>query len=426
MKKHINLILNNNLLFYLGLINFHHNNKSKEIYDNKGNNIGIFICICESNRSEFLEGMKNSYINNNCQFQQIREQKLINIEMIPKIDSILVCLNFFNEFKNELILYSQNINNKKAKLFVDFFKIFGWKYSDSEINAIYDLLKNNNIQNTLYTIFDLLEKEFFENHHIDNNCENDDYDENIIKNKFFEKNKNSSVIQRYFFGVREIKKNCLKCSLITYNFEHYKYLKINLNNEKNTIILSNEIFIENEEKIENCKFCSSKTNFKIEKILTNYSKILIAILEGNDFGKFSIQNNFYISINNNILYNLICFIELNSNIVYYKDNNNNWYKYLEYNNSEAVLNFNNVYPRILFYSFNNINNENIHNNQNIHNINNQLNFNIMKNNLNMNINNINNMNYENNTNININNINIPNKMNNNVNISDNNNNNINI
>ena len=58
LKKHINLILNNNLFFYLGLINFHHNDNSKEIFDNKGNNIGIFICNCESNRSQFLEGMK--------------------------------------------------------------------------------------------------------------------------------------------------------------------------------------------------------------------------------------------------------------------------------------------------------------------------------------------------------------------------------
>jgi hypothetical protein len=118
LKKHINLILNNNLFFYLGLINFHHNDKYKEIFDNKGNNIGIFIYNCESNRSQFLEGMKNSYINNNCQFQQIREQKLINIEMIPKIDSIF-------EFKKELILYSQDIKNKKENYLLIFLK-----YSD--------------------------------------------------------------------------------------------------------------------------------------------------------------------------------------------------------------------------------------------------------------------------------------------------------
>ena len=60
---------------------------------------------------------------------------------------------------------------------------------------------------------------------------------------------------------------------------------------------------------------------------------------------------------NNISYDLICFIELMTNIVYYKDNNNIWNKYLG-NQFEQVKNIEDIKPKILFY----ILNSNIQNN----------------------------------------------------------------
>ena len=140
MEKHINLILNNNLWFYLGLINFNHKDEEKEIFDDKGNKIGIIICNCEPERSKLLESMKIKNIINDSNYQQSKDKKLINIEKIPKINSILVCLYLFNEFKNELFVYSQDINNKNAKLFADFFKIFDLKSPDDEIKSISGLI----------------------------------------------------------------------------------------------------------------------------------------------------------------------------------------------------------------------------------------------------------------------------------------------
>ena len=250
-----------------------------------------------------------------------------NNEIISKIHSILACLSLFFEFKNEFIVYSQEINNKMAKLFVNFFKIFGQKNPDNEINAISGLIKEQDIKNTFSQLLDLLEDEYFINHNIKKNVDTSDYDENIIKNKFLERHKNGSIIERYFFGVREIKKYCLNCGLTTYNFVHYRFLEIDLNYEKNEIILNEKYLIKNKESMEKCKFCSEKNKCEVEKILIEFPKNIILIFEGNDFYKFIISKNICISINNKYLYNLICFIEEYSNIVYYKDNNN-WYKYL--------------------------------------------------------------------------------------------------
>ena len=73
-----------------------------------------------------MESMRNSYLTQDINCQHSQENRIINIEMIPKIDSILICLNLLNEFKNELVLYSQEVNNKIVKivkLFTVFFNI---------------------------------------------------------------------------------------------------------------------------------------------------------------------------------------------------------------------------------------------------------------------------------------------------------------
>ena len=84
-KKHLNLILNNNLWFYLELINFYYTDVEKEIFDDKGKKIGYFICNCELDRSKFLYNKKKEYINIHYkEFNQFMQNNNANIEMIPK------------------------------------------------------------------------------------------------------------------------------------------------------------------------------------------------------------------------------------------------------------------------------------------------------------------------------------------------------
>ena len=107
-KKHLNLILNNNLWFYLELINFYYTDVEKEIFDDKGKKIGYFIRNCELDRSKFLYNKKNEYINkHNNEFNQFMQNNNANIERIPKANSIFICLSLFIGLKNEFIKFSQ-------------------------------------------------------------------------------------------------------------------------------------------------------------------------------------------------------------------------------------------------------------------------------------------------------------------------------
>ena len=91
--KHLNIILNNNLWYYLELINFNFLDcNKKDIYDDNGKSIGHFIINCDSALSQFLNSMAFSYINQNLQqYQILKKNNKIIIEQIPKIYSILVC-----------------------------------------------------------------------------------------------------------------------------------------------------------------------------------------------------------------------------------------------------------------------------------------------------------------------------------------------
>ena len=58
--KHIDIILKSNLWYYLGIINYNFNDEQKDIFDDKGNNIGYLIRNCDIIRSNYLYNMKNS------------------------------------------------------------------------------------------------------------------------------------------------------------------------------------------------------------------------------------------------------------------------------------------------------------------------------------------------------------------------------
>ena len=108
-KKHLNLILNNNIWFYLGLINFYYTDEVKVIFNDIGKDIGYFINNCDEKRSKDLYMKKNEYIKNHFNdYLQFIQENNANIERIPKANSISICLSLFNELKNEFMKYSQN------------------------------------------------------------------------------------------------------------------------------------------------------------------------------------------------------------------------------------------------------------------------------------------------------------------------------
>ena len=241
IKIHLNLILNHNLWFYLELINFNYQDQRKDIYDEKGKEIGYFVNNCEIERAEFLYDKKNKYINQNYQEYQkfkLKSNNKINIEKIPKLLSILACLSLINEFKNNLIIYSQH--NQNVKLLYDFFAIF-WK------NDYYPLFKQidgiifekKNFEVIIKSLSKLInEKLDIEK---DNLSKDFQFDEENGKINFMNKHKKASLIQKIFFCPQEKIVHC-PCSLTSYAFNYKKYFSIDLNKENNSVLLSKKIF----------------------------------------------------------------------------------------------------------------------------------------------------------------------------------------
>ena len=142
-ESHLNFILNNNLWYYLGFINFNYHDEQKEIYDENGNKIGLFYRNCDSERSKFLDDMKNNNLNNNHHYQQIKATIFVNIELIPKVNSILACLSSFKELTSDLINYSKDNRFKIIKLFANFFNLYPNNNCYNEIKSISGLLLLN-------------------------------------------------------------------------------------------------------------------------------------------------------------------------------------------------------------------------------------------------------------------------------------------
>ena len=369
-KLHLNLILTYNLWHYLELINFNYNDGKKDIYNEKGKKIGFLVNNCEEKRSIYLDSLKKEKLKNSS-FQQIT--KIINIELIPKTISVLACLSLFKEFQNELILYSKDNRYKIAKSLIDFYMKFPNANHDNETTAISGLLSiNANMKKTLIEIANFINDEFFEINSIkEKEPKIIDSDENLAKNKFFELKKKGSIIQRLFYSIMKTKIYCCECSLTSYNFEYSTFLEIDLSQEHNPILLNNIIFKTKKcggKKVQ-CSFCSKKTESNLEQFIIDYSNILIVAFTETHlkhFDKFNTLNNLVLSNGKNISYNLVCFIEVMTNVVYFKGMNNIWNKYLGNNIFKTVESIEKLKPIILFYRLNNNqqNKLNVANNQN--------------------------------------------------------------
>ena len=135
-------------------------NQHKVIFADKGKKIGKFIRNCKLERSKFLWEKKNDYINKySKEYFQFKKNNNINIEMIPKPNSIVICLSFFYELTNEFNKYSQE-EKRIIKLFSNLFNIFCRNNHDNVINQIACLTSSNKkLTDVFIELFNFIEGE---------------------------------------------------------------------------------------------------------------------------------------------------------------------------------------------------------------------------------------------------------------------------
>ena len=142
-----------------------------------------------------------------------------------------------------------------------------------------------NFQKLLYFILTTLNEELNENNYRDREKNMKDYAE-----KFSEMT--NSIIERLFFGSKELSKTCQKCNKVEYNYEIFSYIAFDLTNIESNVDLKD--LLNNKEERKNCGQCDSKEDFKVEIKYLNLPEIFIIYFNCREYQK---QITYYKSFN---------------------------------------------------------------------------------------------------------------------------------
>ena len=422
-------ILQKGFLSYLDENEIKQDGKSHDIFNSNGELIGHII-----HYTELQYTYTNKILTQKKVFKSKNLQKEIKhtYEMNQILHSIMLCLFQTKQLVNEI----NNNNYKSKKTMVQlFFEYFQNIQKDcSKVNSKLNSQINPNMVGTYKDIisemFSKLDKELIISKMKDTYKQGqiNQFSETSSKKKMNEKIKNSSIVEKLFYIIFEIKAIC-NCGISNYSYESSIFLYINLDKENKNVLISDQLINNKKPKNIQCHFCGQKINNLNDIKIIKYPKILIVILEGENYSNFSIKSQKEININNR-LYQLYCLCE-NNNTFYFKSNGQ-WYTNIDNINCMEITGIETTKPVILFYHFYSfIENDWKNINKNINNFpNNKIspnNYNIISNNIMNNkiINNFNNNYLNNNIKFKINNnINMNNNfIHNNMNINMNNNNN---
>ena len=347
MTKICDIILKNSIWNYLKNIGFTIYEKFKVIYNKYNKPIGYISCISDINRK----------IN-------VRNKNICQTDIFPKFNSILLSLFLFKDEFNELSKYS-NDKNQIVKIFCEFFQNFQKiQILENKFKSIFsNSIKSDSFQSILSEIYEKVDSEIsFANNRLDISNEVDYSDEYTMFENIKELYMNSSIVQKLFFCVKETKKYCQQCRKLVYKFKLSKMIILKSIDETNGNFLFEKLFAQKEKvKNEKCKFCKKKIPLSNSKKIISLPKILVIICENAQNGKLNLKNNFRLNNNEDIEYELKCFIEEKTNRLYYKRDDGLWYKYNEDSNEKYIEN---KIPIVLFFSLIKSNKKIINNYQN--------------------------------------------------------------
>jgi len=387
INEEIDLILKEDFYNYLKKRNISIYNSKQEIILN-GQKIGCFYSLIFENLnknkiiSSDTDENKNNILNNN----------LVSNEYL---NSIFLCFYQIKELNQGIPVNNndiKDINQNEAIIVVnDFFKNFKTQKKKS-FNKIQNIFKTKipyTYNKTLFSIFKRLnpEKAQDKKNTLDNNSNQAiQFDEKEQKLIFLRDHETNSIFQKLFFCIQVKKIYCPKCTLYRYEFKYHRYLYIT--SKIITKIQDNISKVVNNTENLKCNFCGLTNHCTSSRHITDFSKILIITLGGDNINDFNLKENLNID-NGNTRYELICFID-QKNDVYFKKNNV-WNTYDKNYDEQIIKMKDNMNPVVLFYELekNNIDNHSSSNN-NI-NLNTNKDNNINKNNPNIINNNYNNI-----------------------------------
>ena len=164
---------------------------------------------------------------------------------------------------------------------------------EEDFNILVRNKKELNFHELLNFILDTLNEELNENNYRDREKNKKDYAE-----KFSEMT--NSIIERLFFGSKELTKTCKNCNNVDYNYEIFSNIDFNLTNNESNVELK-DLLLNNKEERKNCGQCDSREDFKVEIKYLNLPEIFIIYFNCKEYQKqivyykrFNIQNESYV------------------------------------------------------------------------------------------------------------------------------------
>ena len=275
------------------------------------------------------------------------------------VEALLICLFNIENLRQNFPKKNNDINSI-TNIIYNFMK--NKEINADDINKIENKIKEFNIniselnfEKLLNFILDKLHEELNNKKIISQEKPKDDNDEKISYDNFqkyyFEQN--DSIIQKTFFGVKEINilYNC--CQLTKYSFEICKYLSFeNANQKKNIQSLIDEWENSSIKDNKYCDMCLIDTDTIIQKKMYDYPEILIIIINNN---KNIVKIDLKIKLNKRNEYQLINFISEaknksnNFNVIYKENNDFRIYQYNNMNKNNIVNDLNSYIPYAIFY-----------------------------------------------------------------------------
>jgi len=346
-NKVCNFIIKNNVWIFLKNINFPEEEDINDIINENGKKIGYIIRNGEMKRKDEIKSI-----------QRMKLQDITVQNIFPKFNSILngLCLSkYFPQLLNHF--YSNNKKNKIIKSFVEYFQ----NWQPDKLDKIKEIFSKS----IKIDIFEYIFDEIFEKLDLElsNEKENKEFNgRNEQIKEFKEEYEKGSIIKRIFYCPQEIKKYCLHCEKTYYKYKYKKIILLKSIDDKKENLLFEKIFKTEEiSKEEECKLCNRKDQCIIYKTFISFPMILIIVIEDDQIGKLNIKQE--IKNDKDVLYELYCLIEANTNMVYYKNDYKIWLRFSD-NKKEDIES---KIPIVLFYKLTNI----INNNETNNNISNQ-------------------------------------------------------
>ena len=232
-ENNLNYILKYNIWNYFKKIKYSYNDEYATFTNSKRKAVGYIVLNSNIKQIEEIYNYMNENIKINKNEINDMNKNEIKDKKIDKFYSFLLCLYNIKELYDKLIIYYNHNKGNNKSIIKNLINLISFKnFDDNTKEYFFKSINSNDYKLIINDIFEKINSEL-NNENINEKINNQNnqvaqYDEIKAKNNFLENNKNTSIIKKLFFILKEEIKYCKECHMNIYNFYYSKFLLIDL------------------------------------------------------------------------------------------------------------------------------------------------------------------------------------------------------